>query len=325
MARRVVDPTWFDEDQEEDGTTEILEFRSSSEDEGRRLDHFLVEQLPQRSRSQIQDWIQAGRVLLGGKPVRSSARLKADQEILLEIPPLEPAEPQPEDIPLDILYEDSHLLVINKPVGLVVHPATSNQSGTLVNALLAHCRDLSGIRGVEKPGIVHRLDKDTSGVLIVAKHDQAHLGLTHQFQERSVQKFYQAIVHGHPLPPKGRIDRPLARHPVDRKRMAVNPRGKTAITDYEVSQVFERDKGYARVDLQIHTGRTHQIRVHLAWLGFPIVGDPIYGRRENPFGYSGQALHCRRMGFRHPVEHRSMEFEAPPPVAYQRLLQELQE
>jgi len=320
--RRKVDPTWFDEEEEE-VALEIREFLSEAEHEGQRLDHFLVQQMPERSRSLIQDWIEAGRVLVGGRQAKASSRLKVGQEVLVEIPPLEPAQPQAEDIPLDVLYEDSHLLVINKPCGLVIHPASSYRSGTLVNALLGHCHDLSGIRGVEKPGIVHRLDKDTSGVMVVAKNDQAHLGLTHQFQQRTIQKFYEAIVHGVPQPPKGRVDQPLGRHPVDRIRMAVNARGKTAITDYEVSEIFDVGKGYSRVDLQIHTGRTHQIRVHLTWLGFPLVGDPVYGRRDNPFGYKGQALHCKRLGFLHPVDHRSLEFTAAPPVEYQRLLAQL--
>jgi 23S rRNA pseudouridine1911/1915/1917 synthase len=316
MARRKVDPTWFDEEVEEQ-ECEVREFSVSAEHEGLRLDHFLVQQLPDRSRSLLQDWIEAGRVLLGGRPGKASSKLKPPQEVLVEIPHLEPAQPQPEDIPLDILFEDAHLLVLNKQRGLVVHPAVSNHHGTLVNALLGHCQDLSGIRGVEKPGIVHRLDKDTSGLMVVAKNDAAHLGLTHQFQQRLVHKHYQAIVHGCPQPSRGRIDQPIGRHPVDRVRMAVNPKGKTAITDYEVARAFAP---YALLDLQIHTGRTHQIRVHLTWLGFPIVGDPLYGRRSHPFAIQGQALHCYKLGFRHPVEHVPLEFTAVAPADMQTIL-----
>lgn len=320
MSRRKVDPSWFDEEVEE-SESDIREFSVLAEHEGLRLDHFLVQQLPERSRSMLQDWIESGRVLLEGRPGKASSKLKVAQEVLVELPTsLSPALPEAEDIALDVLYEDAHLLVLNKQRGLVVHPATSHLSGTLVNALLGHCHDLSGIRGVEKPGIVHRLDKDTSGLMVVAKNDVAHLGLTRQFQERLVSKHYQAVVHGRPQPLRGRIDQPLGRHPVDRVRMAVNARGKTAITDYEVAESFDN---YSLVELQIHTGRTHQIRVHLTWLGFPIVGDPLYGRRTNPYGFQGQALHCCRLGFRHPVDHQSLEFSAEAPPDMQELLQRL--
>lgn len=319
MSRRKVDPTWFDEEVEEQ-ENEVREVSVLPEHEGLRLDHFLVGQFPERSRSLLQDWIESGQVLIGMRPGKASTRLKAGQEILVEIPALEPARPEAEDIPLNVVFEDEHLLVLNKVRGMVVHPAVGNYSGTLVNALLGHCRDLSGIRGVEKPGIVHRLDKDTSGLMVVAKNDQAHLGLTNQFSERLVNKHYQAIVHGHPQPTRGRIEQPLGRHPVDRIRMAVNPRGKTAITDYEVAQNYGN---YSLLDLQIHTGRTHQIRVHLTWLGFPIVGDPLYGRRNHPFAIVGQALHCARLGFRHPVEHRTLEFSAAPPEDMQTILRDL--
>ncbi|MFN8607652.1 MAG: RluA family pseudouridine synthase [Vulcanimicrobiota bacterium] len=316
MSRRKVDPTWFDEEVEEQ-QNEVRELSVPPEHEGSRLDLFLVAHFPERSRSLLQDWIESGQVLVGMRPGKASSRLKAGQEVLVEIPALEPAEPEAEQIPLDVLFEDEHLLVLNKARGMVVHPAVGNFQGTLVNALLWHCRDLSGIRGVEKPGIVHRLDKDTSGLMVVAKNDQAHLGLTNQFAERMVNKHYQAIVHGHPQPARGRVDQPIGRHPVDRIRMAVNPRGKTAITDYEVNQQLG---SYSLLDLQIHTGRTHQIRVHLTWLGFPIVGDPLYGRRSHPFAIQGQALHCARLGFRHPAEHRPMEFAVGPPADMQAIL-----
>ena len=319
MARRVVDPSWFEEETEEAG--EVLEFTTDAEDEGSRLDHFLVTRMPERSRSQLQDWVESGRVLVAGRPARSSVRLKPGQDVLVEVPPSEPAEPQAEDIPLQVLYEDGDILVLNKPRGLVVHPAHGNQTGTLVNALLGHCNDLSGIRGVEKPGIVHRLDKDTSGVMVVAKNDRAHLGLTSQFQNRSVQKYYEALCHGIPQPTRGRVEQPVARHKVDRMRMAVDPKGKTAITDYTVAEAF--GTRYARLEMQIHTGRTHQIRVHMAFLGCPLVGDPLYGRRQNPWGYTGQALHCARLAFTHPTEHRALEMSAPPPPEYQELMRQM--
>ncbi len=316
----------LEQDVDEAVACEVLEFLVEAEQAGMRLDVFLVAKMPERSRSQIQEWIEVGRILLGGVPAKSSAKLKSGQEVLVEIPPLEPAEPQPEaDIALEVLFEDSHVLVLNKQRGLVVHPAHANWSGTLVNALLAHCQDLSGIRGVEKPGIVHRLDKNTSGVMVVAKNDLAHLSLTSQFSERTVLKVYEALVHGCPNPSRGRVNQPLARHAVDRVRMAVNPAGRTSITDYEVVEQFGRNSTYSRLDLHIHTGRTHQIRVHMAWLGHPVVGDTLYGRRPNPFGLEGQALHCKRLGFRHPLTHEPMEFSCEPPQDYLEVLRQMRE
>ena len=211
-------------------------------------------------------------------------------------------------------------MVVNKARGLTIHPGSGAHGGTLVNALLAYCSDLSGIRGVERPGIVHRLDKDTSGLLVVAKDDRAHVGLSVQFAERSVLKIYQALVHGVP-PARGTVEQPIARHKVHRQRMAVRASGRSARTDYEVLEAFGSE--YSLLELHLHTGRTHQIRVHLTWLGFPLVGDPVYGRRPNPWGLHGQALHCRRLGFFHPVLHVPMEFEAPLPGVLQALLDDL--
>ncbi len=289
-------------------------------DGGARLDVVLVARTG-HSRSQIQDWIRQGRVHLDGRHAKASEKLRPGQQILLERPPLAPAIPQPEPgLPLEIVYEDPHLLVVNKSRGVTIHPGSGAHSGTLVNALLAHCADLSGIRGVERPGIVHRLDKDTSGLIVVAKDDRAHVGLSVQFAERSVLKIYQALVHGVP-PSRGTIEQPIARHRVHRQRMAVRSSGRSARTDYEVLEAFGRD--YALVELQLHSGRTHQIRVHLTWLGFPLVGDPVYGRRPDPWDLRGQALHCRRLGFFHPVLNRSMEFEAPLPGVLQEILADL--
>ncbi len=311
---------------------EIAEFSCAQEDVGLRLDHFLVSKLEGRTRTQIQEWIEQGRVLLNGRPSKASLKLKAGSEVLVEIPKVRAALPQPESgIPLSILYEDQDLLVIDKQVGLVVHPASSCPSGTLVNALLHHCHDLSGIRGVEKPGIVHRLDKDTTGLMVVAKNDASHLGLSQQFENRQVTKIYEALAHGFVTPAKGRINQPIKRHGIDRIRMSVNPEGKQAVTDYHVLEYYEFQptpgspvQRFSRVELHLLTGRTHQIRVHLAHLGFPLVGDPVYGKRPNPFGAEGQLLHCKRLGFHHPVNHQTLEFEAPCHHAFQSALDVLQ-
>ena len=295
---------------------DVQSFEVRAEDVGQRLDLFLAARLD-RSRSQIQDWIEKGRVMLGAAHPRSSTKLKAGWQVLVEIPPVVAADPEPEpDIPLDIVFQDAHILILNKQRGLTVHPGSGAPSGTLVNALLAHISDLSGIRGVERPGIVHRLDKNTSGLMVVAKHDQAHFRLQQQFQDRSVIK-----VHGVPSPGRGRIDQPIARHNVDRKRMAIVPGGRDALTDYQVLEEFGGQ--FARVECHLHTGRTHQIRVHLTWLGHPLVGDTHYGRRPNPWDLEGQALHCRRLELQHPITGQTLEFTAPAPRVVQQILEEL--
>ena len=292
---------------------EVLELSVGDEGTGLRLDHYLAGQL-EYSRSLLQDWIRQGRILLAGKPAKPSARLKQGQSIRLEVPPLLAAQPKPDpSIPLRIVFEDESVLVLDKQRGLVVHPAVGNPDGTLVNALLAHCQSWSGIRGVCRPGIVHRLDKHTSGLMVVAKSDQAHLGLQQQFQNRSVLKIYQALVWGVPHPKRGRINQPLARDPRDRLKMAVLPQGRDALSDYEVIEAYAQ---HALVEVRLHTGRTHQIRVHLAWLGFPVVGDPVYGRIRSDFGLSGQALHCLRLGFAHPLSGQPLEFQADLPADF---------
>lgn len=301
----------------------VESFEVAPAEAGQRLDLFLAAKL-ERSRSQIQEWIEKGRVMLGSSHARSSTRLKAGWTVLVEIPPTVAAEPEPEpDIPLDIVFQDAHILILNKQRGLTVHPGSGAPSGTLVNALLAHCTDLSGIRGVERPGIVHRLDKNTSGLMVVAKHDQAHYRLQQQFQDRSVIKLYEALVHGVPTPGRGRIDQPIARHKIDRKRMAITPGGRDARTDYQVLEEFGGQ--YARLECHLHTGRTHQIRVHLTWLGHPLVGDTHYGRRPNPFGLVGQALHCRHLELQHPVTGQTLAFNAPLPRVVQQILDELRQ
>lgn len=298
---------------------EIVELVVTEDLAGLRLDHFLAGQL-EYSRSLLQDWIRDGRVLVSARQVKASAKLKVGQEILVEIPPIAPADPEPDPtIPIEAVYEDEHILVLEKQRGLVVHPGIGNPDGTLVNALLAHANDWSGIRGVGKPGIVHRLDKNTSGLMVVAKNDHAHMSLQNQFKDRSVLKVYQALVWGVPHPRHGRISQPLARNPLDRIRMAVVMGGKTAISDYEVKEVLNDDN--ALVEIQLHTGRTHQIRVHMAWLGFPVVGDPMYGRNRQSFGLIGQALHCTRLGFTHPVGGTVLEFMSTPPDDFQKAQQ----
>lgn len=283
---------------------------------GLRLDQFLAGQL-EFSRSLLQDWIRQGRVTVDRRPAKASARLRAGQLVRLAVPPLTPAAPQPDPtIPLTILHEDDHLLVLDKQRGLVVHPAAGNPDGTLVNALLAHRQDWSGVRGVGRPGIVHRLDKYTSGVMVVAKTDQAHLGLQRQFQDRTVSKIYHTLVWGVPQPRRGRINQPIARDPRDRLKMAVVPQGREALSDYEVLEAY--GDHHALVEVRLLTGRTHQIRVHLAWLGFPVVGDPVYGRIQPTYELSGQALHCLRLGFQHPVEGQAVEFTAELPDDFQR-------
>lgn len=300
---------------------EVLELVVDQDQELIRLDTYLAGRT-EYSRSLIKDWIETGRVMVGQRHPKPSTKVKPGQVILVEVPPLEPAEPRPQpEIPLDVVYEDDDILVICKQKGLVVHPARGNPDGTLVNALLGHCHNWSGIRGVQQPGIVHRLDKNTTGLMITAKHDRSHVGLQNQFRDRTVLKVYQAIVHGVPSPKQGRIDQPIGRHLHDRIRMSVVQTGKPSVSDYQVLEAFGQD--YALVQVHLHTGRTHQIRVHMAWLGHPLVGDPMYGRRKHPWSLEGQALHCCRLGFTHPVGGKHMEFEREVPEDMQRILQSL--
>ncbi|MGD0152638.1 MAG: RluA family pseudouridine synthase [Thermacetogeniaceae bacterium] len=288
---------------------------------GQRLDQFLAGQPPFLSRSQVQRLMEKGLVLINTCPGRSSCRLRAGDLIVMTVPPPEEVTLQPEAIPLEILYEDEDLLVVNKPAGLVVHPAVGHHRGTLVNALLDHCSDLSGIGGYLRPGIVHRLDKDTSGLLLVSKSDFAHQGLSAQLKARQIKRTYLALVHGEVRPERGLIDAPLGRDPRDRKRIAVITGGREARTHYRVR---ERFPGYTLLDVDLETGRTHQIRVHLAYAGYPVAGDPVYGTRhtraDNPLNLPGQALHARRIAFTHPRTAQLLAFEAPPPPAFSEAL-----
>jgi 23S rRNA pseudouridine1911/1915/1917 synthase len=277
--------------------------------QGQRLDRFLSETGVWPSRSFIQKIIEAGGVTSKGKILRSSQRLEPGMELEVTWKDPEPLTVQAEAIPLEILYEDSDLIVVNKPRGMVVHPAAGNYHGTLVNALLEHCRDLSGIGGVIRPGVVHRLDKDTSGVLVIAKNDLAHLNLAAQIKNRTMKRVYRVLVHGVPAE-SGRIEAPIGRHPVERKKMAVVPQGRRAVTNY---CVIEELRSYAYVEARLETGRTHQIRVHFSYLGYPVVGDQVYGWKNDPVPITGQALHAATLGFVHPRtgEYREFTTEIP--------------
>ena len=278
-------------------------------DAGVRLDQFLAASLPAFSRSRIQDLIKAGHVTLNGAPSKPNARLKSGDALALSEPPPTPTNTAPEEIPLEVLFEDADLIVVNKPAGLVVHPAAGNWAGTLVNALLHHCQSLSGIGGEQRPGIVHRLDKETSGCLVAAKNNLAHQALTRQFAGREVTKIYLALAAGRLERQSGEIDAPIGRHPVHRKKMTVvKPgSGRAARTSYRVLRGIGEG---SLVECTLHTGRTHQIRVHLQHLRHPLLGDEVYGRRA---GFSRQMLHAWKLGFTHPRTGEAVQFTAPIP------------
>ena len=282
---------------------------------GVRLDVWLARRCAPLSRSRLQTLIGAGQVTVDGRPASARTKTRPGQQVCVNVPPPAPAEPQPEALPLDVVFEDADILVLNKPPGIVVHPAPGHAGGTLVNALLHHCDDLGGVGGVERPGIVHRLDKDTSGLLVVAKNDAALNALAAQFQAGRVCKRYLALVHGRPARAQGSIETTIGRHPVDRKRMAVDPpHGKQAVSHYEVLETLG---DLTLLQVRIETGRTHQIRVHLAHLGLPIVGDPVYGShardRALPECPSRQLLHAAELAFDHPIDGRRLVFQRPPP------------
>ena len=297
------------------------ELTAAPEDAGLRLDAFLAEKLPDLSRSRIQQLTEQGCILAGGKPAKKNLRLTPGLRISLELPEPEEAKPLPEALPLDILYEDDALLVINKPKGMVVHPAPGHESGTLVNALLHHCGDsLSGIGGVRRPGIVHRLDKDTSGLMLAAKTDRAHASLAAQLAGHSLHRIYAALLIGSPREREGVVDLPVGRHPADRKKMAAGVKGgREAVTHYRVLEYFT---GYSHVECVLETGRTHQIRVHMAALGHPVAGDPLYGGKCG-LPLSSQCLHAREICFRHPVTGEEMTFSCPLPAEFQAVLEKL--
>lgn len=297
-------------------------FNIGEELAGQRLDVALVRLLPELTRARAQKLLEEGLVLVEGRSQKANYRVKKGESVQVFIPPPKPAEYEPEDIALNILYEDQDLLVLDKPKGQVVHPAAGHGSGTLVNALLHHCQSLSGIGGEARPGIVHRLDKDTSGILVIAKNDRAHVALSQQFKAHSVTREYVAIVHGDVKQDKGTISACLGRHPRDRKKMAVLPEGKgrRAVTHFQVLERFGR---FTYLLLQLETGRTHQIRVHLSFIGHPVAGDPVYGPKRARLPLSGQALHARKLGFVHPADNRYMEFTSEPPAEFQAFLEAL--
>ena len=273
------------------------------------------------TRSNMQRLLEDGRAVKGAKVLKANYKLKAGDEIVVTLPEPQPLDAQPENIPLDIIYEDEDVIVVNKARGMVVHPAAGNYSGTLVNALLYHCKNLSGINGVIRPGIVHRLDKDTSGIMICAKNDEAHLSLSQQIQAKTARRTYLAVVRGNIKTDSGTIETQIARDKVDRKKMAVvKENGREAITDYEVVERFGK---YTLVRCKLRTGRTHQIRVHMDYLGYPLVGDPKYSPMKTPFAIKGQALHSQTLEFTHPRTGERMRFEAPLPEDMQKIITRL--
>ncbi|HEY9721398.1 MAG TPA: RluA family pseudouridine synthase [Oscillatoriaceae cyanobacterium] len=299
------------------------QFVVAPEQAGQRLDQFCQGQLAELSRSRCQALIEAEHVRVNGRAAKASQKLRAGETVDVALPPVEPAEVAAEAIPLKVVYEDPDLLVIDKPQGMVVHPAPGSPSGTLVNALLHHAQDLSGIGGVARPGIVHRLDKDTSGLLVVAKNDQAHHALAAQIAAKTAVRQYWAVVRGHMPEQEGRVEAPIARHPSHRQKMAVVAGGRSAATRWRVLEEF---KGFSLLELTLETGRTHQIRVHLAHLGHPVVGDPVYGGDlKLPVKLAGQALHARRLAFEHPRTGERLCFEAEPPENFQKLLHYLRQ
>ncbi|HEX3046190.1 MAG TPA: RluA family pseudouridine synthase [Bacillota bacterium] len=299
---------------------QLQRFIIDDQHQGERLDLFLAQTGVWPSRSLVQKIINAGGVRKQDKVLRASYKLEPTDQIEVAWDEPEPLEVTPEAIPLEILYEDSDLVVINKPRGMVVHPAAGNYHGTLVNALLEHCKDLSGIGGVIRPGIVHRLDKDTSGVLVIAKNDLAHVDLAAQIKARKMKRIYRTIVHGYP-PEDGRIEAPIGRHPVERKKMAVVPNGRSAATNYHVLEYLGNTSNrYAFLEVRLESGRTHQIRVHLNYLGYPVVGDSVYGWKKDPAPIDGQALHAATLGFIHPRSRKYLEFTTEMPEVMRNAL-----
>ncbi|UOF89178.1 RluA family pseudouridine synthase [Fodinisporobacter ferrooxydans] len=298
---------------------ERLELSIGGQEAGERVDRALSRLLGV-SRSQVQAWIADDRVIVREKPIRANYKVREGDRVQIDVPEPEPLEVQPENIPLDILFEDGEVIVVNKPRGMVVHPAPGHLHGTLVNAILYHCKDLPGIGGVMRPGIVHRIDKDTSGVLMVAKTDRAHQSLSEQLKAHAAQRKYIALVHGQVLHNLGTIDAAIGRHPVHRKQMAVVKQGgRHAVTHFSVLEHFQN---YTLLELKLETGRTHQIRVHMQFIGHPLAGDPVYGLKKT-LPIEGQALHAQTLGFIHPATGKYMEWSAPLPEDMIRLLEML--
>lgn len=306
----------------EGGLTVNLEFTVTAEEAGIRIDRYLSDRCSEVSRSYLQKLLKDEAVLVNQKTVKSNYKVCPSDYILLSIPEAIEPEIEAEDMPLDIIYEDKDIILINKPKGMVVHPAAGHYSGTLVNGLMAHCReDLSGINGVMRPGIVHRIDMDTTGVLIVCKNDMAHNSIAEQLKEHSITRKYYAVVHGVLKEDEGTVNAPIGRHPVDRKKMSINEKnGREAVTHY---RVLERYRQFTYVECQLETGRTHQIRVHMASINHPLLGDFVYGPAKSPFRLTGQTLHAGVLGIIHPRSGEYMEFTAPLPEYFEDLLRKL--
>ncbi len=300
---------------------ETIFLTAGAEDRGRRLDQFLADGVEELTRSAAQRLAEEQRVLLDGKPMKKNYKITGGETLEVSLPDPEPIDAVPQDIPLDIVYEDGDVLVINKPKGMVVHPAPGNPDGTVVNAVLYHCgSSLSGIGGAFRPGIVHRIDKDTSGLLIVAKNDRAHLCLSAQLKDHTLARTYEAVVIGTLKEDRGTVDAPLDRSPRDRKKIAVVPGGRRAVTHYEV---LARYPGYTHVRCRLETGRTHQIRVHMASLGHPIAGDTVYGPARQKYDLQGQCLHARELTFLHPADGRKMHLKCELPGYFTDFLNKL--
>lgn len=292
------------------------------EDESKRLDVLLSQRLPELTRSAAQRLLSQEQISMQGVPLKKNHKLRAGQVLEICLPEPEPMEAQPQEIPLDIVYEDKDVAVINKPRGMVVHPAPGNPDGTVVNAILAHCGDsLSGVGGAFRPGIVHRIDKDTSGLLIIAKNDRAHLALSEQLKDHTLARVYEAVVVGNLREDSGTVDAPIGRSLRDRKKMAVIADGRRAVTHY---QVLARYPGYTHICCQLETGRTHQIRVHMAYLGHPLAGDPVYGGKNDPWHLGGQCLHARELTFVHPTTGETVHLTCPLPDWFSAFLQQLE-
>jgi len=299
----------------------MTELRLRAETAGERLDQFLARSVDGLTRSAAQKLLEQGAVTWQGSCLKKNARTTAGMELSLALPEPEALDVLPQDIPLDVVYEDEDVIAVNKPVGLVVHPAPGHPDGTLVNALLYHCgNSLSGINGQLRPGIVHRIDRDTSGLIIAAKNDMAHLSLSEQLQDHSLARTYEAIAVGRFREDAGTVDAPIARHRTDRKRMAIDPEGRRAVTHWEV---IGRYQGYTHIRCHLETGRTHQIRVHMAHLGHPLLGDQVYGSKKPVAGLAGQCLHARELVFSHPRTGAPVHLETPLPDWFLRQLEKL--
>ncbi len=297
----------------------MTQLKATIKEEKGRIDKVLTALFADHSRSQVQQWLKDGAVSVNGEPVKANYKVKSADAIIVEVPEPEELEIVAEDLPIEIVYEDDDVAVVNKPQGMVVHPSAGHAQGTLVNALMYHMKNLSSINGVIRPGIVHRIDKDTSGLLMIAKNDQAHEALAQQLKDKTSLRKYIALVHGVIPHEKGTINAPIGRSKVDRKIQAIREDGKPAVTHFTVLERFEN---FTLVELQLETGRTHQIRVHMKYIGYPLAGDPVYGPKKTLKG-NGQFLHAKLLGFTHPQTNEQMTFEAPLPEVFEKTLEKL--